>query len=128
MSQIVLINKGTRGAVDIDLPGTGRAHEMLVHRKRKSEVGTGDEVVRQLVKVHRPRSVTLNKGDRLVVDDAILNDPVTASRIRSGVLAVQPYRERVVTKPKAKGVQPAKGEETHRKLEPKGRIAKADKE
>lgn len=102
-NKVVLLNNGTRGAVDIDLPGTGREHEMLVTRKRASADGVSDEVVKQIVKVNRPHSITLRARERRVFDRRILDDPVIASRIRSGVLTVIPYREPITSTSSYKG-------------------------
>lgn len=100
MSKIVLINTGKRGSVDVDLPGTGREHEMVVTRSKVSDKGRGDEIVKQIVKVQRPHSVALKTGDVVIVDESVFEDPVIASRIREGVLAVRKYREtQAVSKP-----------------------------
>lgn len=86
MGTIILVNTGLRGSVDIDLP-TGREHEMVVTRSKTTDEGVGQEVVKRIVKVHRPHSRTLAVGETIELDDSVLKDPVIASRLREGVLA-----------------------------------------
>lgn len=88
MDEVMLVNRGTRGSVDIDIPGTGRPREAVVTRSKVGPKGVGREVVKQIVSITARDSRTLAPGERIRLPLSVLDDPVIASRIRAGVLGV----------------------------------------
>lgn len=100
MGTIVLYNPGTRGAVDVSIPGTEREREMVVTTMKKTEKGRGNEVVKRIVRVPTRRSRILARGEQIVVDGSALDDPVIQSQLRGGVLKFRFDRERPPKKAK----------------------------
>ncbi len=118
---VVLFNTGKRGTVDVHFPDSGREHEMLVRRKKRSEDGIGDEVVAQLVRVKRPHSKCLRKGEQVILPSSVLQDPIIASQLREGVLG---YRFRKATPRTAKAEEKAAPVEEKKADTGKGKGAK----
>lgn len=118
MGTIVLYNPGTRGSVDVSIPGTERERELVVTTMQKTAKGRGNDVVKRIVRVPTRRSRILHRGEQIVVDRSALDDPVIQSQLREGVLKFRFDRERPVKKAKPTE-EPAPGSRTPKPAEKK---------